>query len=440
MVQGFKYSLLGTVTALLLFSGCGGYDNENENVVGSDLILTQETFTPVVDLTREQIQAALDARAAETNTTAQQALVGLKSYKISYQTTDENGRKIVASGLITVPAITQEFMAAYKAKTTRDFSLSIVSDQHGTIFENSEAPSVAAETTRMPNDLSVAYSAVALFMTVQPDYIGYGDSNGTVHPYIIEKPSAATTVDMIKAAIAFANKAGLPINGQVFLSGYSEGGYATMAAAKEIQQNHPDIHLMAVAPMAGPYDVEKMALGALQAPQMAFPPFLAEIVYAYGATYSDVNVDEIVNAPYASMLPTLFDGKHSGTEIYMALPNVYTVGQEPNKLFSQTFIDDFLGDAQNPLRKHFVENSVTDWTPQMPMRLYHCVNDLIIPYTLSEIAYASFTENGSRTVTLEPIDTVESNLSNPLQVHQNCAPVAYSKVIPWFNNVRTGEE
>jgi dienelactone hydrolase len=433
-------TLACSIVAVTLLTGCGGYDNEDKNVVGNNLIIDQGTFEPEVDLTRAQIQAALDAEAAKKGTTAQTALLGLKSYKISYKTTDNDGNEIIASGLITIPAISQEFMAGYKAQTGRDFSLSIVSDQHGTIFENSEAPSVAAELTHTPNDLAVAYSSVAAFMTIQPDYIGYGDSNATVHPYIMEKPSASVTVDMIEAAIAFADKAGLPINGQVFLSGYSEGGYATMAAAKEIQEHHPDIHLMAVAPMAGPYDLEKMALGALTAPMMAFPPFLADIAYAYASAYEDVDINDVINAPYAAMLPTLFDGKHDGAEIFMALPNIYTVGQEPDKLFKQTFIDDFLGNAQNPLRKHFVENSVVDWKPEMPMRLYHCTNDSIIPYTLSQLAKASFTEHGSKTVTLEPIDSVEANASNPLQVHRDCAPVAYSKVIPWFDKVRKGEK
>lgn len=439
MVQGVKLTLISGIVALGLFSGCGGYDHENENVVGSNLIIDAETFNPEVNLTKAQIQAALDAKAQATGTTHQTALLGLKSYKIDYKTHDSDGSEIIASGLITIPAITPEFMQAYKAQTGTDFSLSIVSDQHGTIFENSEAPSVAASTTHMPDTLATAFSAVAGFMTVQPDYIGFGDSNDTFHPYIVEKPSANATVDMIKAAIAFANDAGLPINGQIFLSGYSEGGYVTMAAAKEIQEHEKDLHLMAVAPMAGPYDVEKMALGALNAPMMAFPPFLADVVYSYAETYSDVTLDEVVNAPYAAMLKTLFDGKHSGEQIFMALPNVYTVGQEPEKLFDAEFIADFLTNENNTLRKRFTENSVIDWKPEVPMKLYHCTNDLVVPYQMSQLAYASFQQQGAQSVTLVGIDSVEANASNPLQVHSNCAPVAYSQVIPWFDAIRKGE-
>ncbi|HHD83403.1 MAG TPA: hypothetical protein ENK93_00865, partial [Campylobacteraceae bacterium] len=108
MVQEMKLTLISGIAALALFSGCGGYDHENENVVGSNLIIDAETFNPEVNLTKAQIQAALDAKAQATGTTHQTALLGLKSYKIDYKTHDSDGSEIIASGLITIPAITPE--------------------------------------------------------------------------------------------------------------------------------------------------------------------------------------------------------------------------------------------------------------------------------------------------------------------------------------------
>ncbi len=434
MIDMKKTSLLLSVSlTALLYSGCG-IDNTDENIVGKNLQVTAETFTPTLTLPK----AALGASA----------LAGIKSYKIDYMTSDEAGNPVKASGLITIPDLSADFFTAYKNNlipgldnpAKGDFTFSIVSDQHGTIFTDAEAPSnTTPATVATNNPLAVAFSANALFMTIQPDYLGYGDSN-TSHPFILEKTLANTTIDMIKAAIEFANTAGLPINGQVFLSGYSEGGYATMAAAKEIQANHPDIHLMAVAPMAGPYDVEQMSIITLSADMMAFPPFLAYLTEAYADNYADVTIDEVVNAPYASMLNTLFDGEHTGAEIYGALPNVFNGGQEPDKLFVPSYSDDIIGNPDNALRKHFVENSVTDWTPKMPMKLYHCTNDMIVPYAMSTLAYTSFTDSGATSVELAPINSIDSNLSNPTQVHAECAPAAYAQVIPWFAAIRKGEK
>ncbi len=437
MVKGVKLTLVSSVIALTLLSGCGGYDNEDKNVVGSNLILTQDTFTPVVDVPKAAIQAGLDAQGG-----GQQALLGIKSYKIDYKTKDAHGKEIIASGLITVPAISKEFMAAYKQQTGRDFSLSIVSDQHGTIFTKAEAPTAEALATHRPNVLSTAFSGVAGFMTVQPDYPGYGDSNVS-HPFILEKPLANCTVDMIKAAIAFANKAKLPINGQVFLSGYSEGGYATMAAAKEIQENHPELHLMAVAPMAGPYDLEKIGLGVFSEPVMAFPPYLAFVIKAYSDTYEDVNLSDVIVDQYVPVVNTIFDGEHNATVAYVSLPNMLSgnpADQAPDKLFKATFMSDYANDANTPLRKHFIENSPIDWKPAVPMKLLHCTNDEIIPYAMSQLAYQSFTQQGSTTVELVPIEGVTADPSKHETVHGDCAQAAYSQVIPWFDKIRKGEK
>ncbi len=417
MSINIQKSLISSIAALVLFSGCG-YDNEDKNIVGNNLIITADTLNPVVEIPR----AALGDPA--------EILAGIKSYKINYLTTDEQGKEVKASGLITIPDLPPQYIK------DNNITFSIVSDQHGTIFTNEKSPSkTSSATVATNNPLIVGFSAKALFITVQPDYIGFGDSNLS-HPFVLEKSLASATVDMIKASIAFSNKIGIPINGQVFLSGYSEGGYATLAAAKEIQKNHPDINLKAVAPMAGPYDLETMAIDTLEAPMMAFPPFLAYLAHSYSENYDDLNISDIVNPPYASELKTLFNKEHNATQIYMALPNVYNGGQEPDKLFVPTFIDDLIENSDNKLRVHFTKNSVIDWSPKMPIKLFHCTNDAVIPYKMSQLALTSFTDSGSTTVELAPIDSVESNVSNPTQVHSKCAPVAYSQVIPWFASIR----
>ncbi len=417
----------------LLLAGCG-IDNTDNNVVGDNLILTQATQTPIFTLPK----AALGPKA----------LAGIKSYKISYMTKNDKGEPIKASGLITIPNLSKEFFAAYENNLIpalpnpkhTPFSFSIVSDQHGTIFSDDEAPSATTPANIATNNpLAIAFAAQGLFMLVQPDDTGFGDATGS-HEYLLEHSLANASVDMIQAAIAFANKAGLPINGQLFLSGYSEGGYATMAAAKEIALHHPQMHLMAVAPMAGPYDMEQMAVGALSQDQMAFPPFLADVVYAYGLRYDDVNLSNIVSSDYLPLLPTLFDTTHSGGEIYGALPNVFNGGQATDRLFKAAYSAGFIASEDTNLRKHLKENSVIDWKPTMPVRMYHCSNDMIVPFAMATLAQTSFEAQHSTTTQVVRIDSVESNASNPLQVHKNCAQVAYAQAIPWFAQVRKGEK
>ncbi len=440
MNKGFKLSFVASAVILALFSGCG-YDNEGKNVVGDNLLISADTFKPVVDVPRAAIQAGMDAKS-----TGQKALLGVKAYKVNYMTTDDNGKSIEASGLITIPDLTPEFLAAYKAnklpglenKKHDDFTLSIVSDQHGTVFKATEAPTSQALLTHAPNSLSTAFSSAALFMTVQPDYIGVGDTVVS-HPFVLEKSLANATADMIEAAITFANKAGLPINGQVFLSGYSEGGYATMAAAKEIQENRPNINLKAVAPMAGPYDMDKIGLGAISSTVMAYPPYLAYVIKSYDEVYSDVDRNDIIVSDYASKLDSVFNGEHNTSVAYMMLPNVITGGadgQNPNKLFKEEFIAEYKTNPDTPLRKHFVQNSPINWKPEMPMKLLHCTNDMVIPYAMSELAIKSFKEQGATQVELIPINNVTAQAHST--VHSQCGIYAYAQVIPWFASIRKG--
>jgi pimeloyl-ACP methyl ester carboxylesterase len=434
MVKKLGLLTLTSSIVMTLFLGCGDIKNENDNIVGENLLLTAESFNPIVDIPKEVLQAGFDAQAQATGTEAQKALLGIKSYKINYMTTDESGKKVKASGLITVPALTAEFIAGYKQQSGKDFTLSIVSDQHGTIFLSSEAPTKIAENGT-PTRLSTSISGAALFMTVQPDYLGYGDSNGS-HPYLLEKSSASVTVDMIKASIAFANKAGLPINGQVFLSGYSEGGYVTMAAAKEIEKNHPDINLMAIAPMAGPYDLNVTGMGIL-APQganfdtnMSRPDFIGGIVNSY-AQANNFDLETILNDPFATTLPTLYDAKHSGEEIRAELTNSI------QDFFLPSYRMDFLTNPNNALKQAFVDNTPLDWTPKTKVKLLHCTNDGVISPVLSQIAYAKLTANGSTSVELELIDTIPDNVLP--SVHVICGSQTYKSAITWFSKIRTGE-
>ena len=433
MSKNIQKGLIAGVSVLALFAGCGGYDNDNKNVVGADKYISAEI---IEDISPEQMTAILDAAGKPHG----DFVFGYKAIKLKYKTTNEKSQSVDASGLLVLPVTTPEFLAGYEALNDRNFSVSMVSDQHGTIFPNSQAPSVAEIKNGLPeSDLGALFSSIYGFATLMPDYIGYGDSVSNYHPFILEKSSANATVDFIKAAIKYCNDNQVPLNGQLFLSGYSEGGYATMAAAKEIELNQNTLSIKASAPMAGPYDLEKMTTGVLNAPMMAFPPFLAYIVDSYAKTYDDINVSGIINAPYASMLDSLFDREHNATQIYGSLPNVFNGGQEPDKLFVPDYSDDFIANEDNALRKRFVENSPINWTPKNPMNLYHCTNDLVIPYAMSELAHASFVALGSTSVTLKPIESVESNASNPTQVHGNCAGVIYPQVAAWFDAVRKGE-
>ena len=94
-------------------------------------------------------------------------------------------------------------------------------------------------------------------ITLFPDYEGLGDPN-KFHPYIIANSYTRAVVNMVRAVkqLSFTLEGDdqFQFNEQLFLFGYSEGGYAALAAQKGIQFNFSDeLTVTASFPMAGPY-------------------------------------------------------------------------------------------------------------------------------------------------------------------------------------------
>src|SRR5687767_1001307 len=124
-------------------------------------------------------------------------------YNVTYNTTF-NDKPVVASGLICLPKNPTE-------------ALPIFSLQHGTVFSNNEIPSKASYSYSEFSMLAATGYVVAM-----PDYIGYGASRKTFHPYYDKKHSALAVIDLIRATKELMKEKKVKHNEKLFLSGYSE--------------------------------------------------------------------------------------------------------------------------------------------------------------------------------------------------------------------------
>ena len=158
-------------------------------------------------------------------------------YKITYNTVDVFGNPTIASGALYVP------------QTDSD-SVPLISYQHGTVMNRNQVPSRSSED---PSGLF--YSAYG-FITALPDYLGMGDNPG-LHPYLHWESEATASLDLIRAARELLHDSLQIRDGKLFLTGYSQGGHATMALHKYIQTNNlqSEFNVEASAPMSGPYSL-----------------------------------------------------------------------------------------------------------------------------------------------------------------------------------------
>jgi len=295
----------------------------------------------------------------------------------------------------------------------------MVSDDHGTIFANAEAPTEKAKKDNAPAGSSILLSALFGFVTLQPDYIGFGDSKKHYHPFILKKSLANATVDFIRAAKVFAENNNIHLNGQLFLTGYSEGGYAAMATLQKIEQEG-EFQVSVAAPMAGPYAVEAMAKGVLSQPILPVPSFMADLMYAYTRAYA-IDLLSVINEPYASSLEKLFDGSFPREKIDSKLTHK-TTGE--GGLFTTAFVQTFFADNSSWFHELTKQNDVYNWAPYTAVRLIHCQGDNVIPYNMSVLTAKTMKAMGAKNVALVP---VEKMMHIPRGLgHAACATFAYS--------------
>ncbi|MCU0357818.1 MAG: alpha/beta fold hydrolase [Cyclobacteriaceae bacterium] len=304
-------------------------------------------------------------------------------YKVRYRTTYQD-RSIIASGLVALP------------KTTAPVSM--ISIQHGTITAHSEAPSVQQGFNE--SSLTISLFASVGLITVLPDYLGFGSSASILHPYYVERYSASAVIDNLLAARVLAEQKGLPFTNNLFLAGYSEGGYVTLCTHKYLETvNDQGFNLLASFPAAGGYDIRGVQQFLFSQTTYSSPYYLAYVAYAYQQSFRwPTPLSTFFREPYAGRIPALFDGSKSGGQINAQLTNTIPDLVQPDALTNFN---------TDPRYKEFREaleaNSPIRWVPKKRMVMYHGSADEIIPVENSQQVYQQFLDQGATTNTIELI-------------------------------------
>lgn len=305
---------------------------------------------------------------------------GTDLYTITYQTTYQ-GNTVTASAVVILPQTSTP--------------VGMVCFNHGTIAAHSEAPSVQP----LNSTEWIFYSALASpgFIAVIPDFLGFGSSASILHPYYVEDATAVPVMDAMKAARELAIQKGKSFNGKLFIAGYSQGGYVTMATHKAIETNGlPNFNLVASFPSSGGYDVKGMQSYFWGLATYDEPFFLAYVAMAYRTYYNWTRpLTDVFQSKYASVIPGLFDGTQSGDQINAAL----------NDTIPKLITPDILANINTSVNYQYIttafnENSLLDWYPKVKMYMYHGDADITVPYQNSVNTYNKLIANGASTSVL----------------------------------------
>jgi pimeloyl-ACP methyl ester carboxylesterase len=318
---------------------------------------------PGVELTPIRTITPIEARLLLT-------LVGVKGvsvrnsvdcYRMTYAGPDDRFRR--QSGLLALPrGAAPRRVAAFL---------------HGTATTRSAVPS-KPDGTGLAAAILFAGNGYAM---VAPDYPGMGASPGR-HPYYVADAIAPAVVAMIAAAQAIDGVPDTP----VFLSGFSEGGWATLATLRQLEAEGRPV--LGATPVAGAFDL--MGLSVPAALKGGAPSHSLYLAYAaWGkAPYLDQRLDSALTPEMAAVAERLFAGAPP-QEILDTLP------KDPRRMLVPAFLDAADGRGAHWLSESFKANSVHAMTPRTPVRMYFGSNDLDVVPDESRQAAAAMRARGA---------------------------------------------
>ncbi|MEO0731990.1 MAG: hypothetical protein AAFZ52_04085, partial [Bacteroidota bacterium] len=221
----------------------------------------------------------------------------VENYKIVYTTTDAFGQPDTASGLLCVPRAT-------------DIAFPLAIYNHGTVFERDGVPSVEGVAERLVPQAIGAYG----YITVAPDYLGLGESDG-FHPYVHAATEASAGRDMLLAIREWLDARGTPRNDQLFVTGYSQGGHASSALHRDLELNpRNDSLTVTAAHLSGPYSISEVMLNTVfQEGRPTLPGYIVYTYVSYNSVYGVYDsLGQIFRQPYLGVIDS-FENDLIGT-------------------------------------------------------------------------------------------------------------------------------
>ena len=332
----------------------------------------------------------------------------IKAYKITYSTVSWDSSATVATGVVF---LSQGYGACQKP---------ILNYCHGTIIKKVDAPSNKVGEYVV----GICFSANG-YITVMPDYLGLGSVSPGLHPYIHAHSEATAVVDMLRSSKEWMDSINYAYSDQLFMTGYSQGGHASMAAHRMMQETlSGEFTVTAAAPLSGPYDVSGVQVEVItRDSSYGAPGYLPFVLFSYNMVYGMYsNWDAVLDTPYNVDVPPLMDGSESLGYVENYIPDT------PNLIISPLLLDTFETDMNHRFRVALRDNDLWDWAPLCPVRMGYCTADELVSYRNAIACQDSMNARGA--------PDVQAVCIMPGLSHGDCALFALQAVNNFFTAFR----
>ncbi len=271
--------------------------------------------------------------------------------------------------------------------------------------------------------------AVDNYIAIFPFYYGFAGGEKE-HVYQDSWTEAMATIYMIKACREIYPQIAKSTSGQLFLTGYSQGGHASLATHKMLESGAFDeIKLTASSPMSGAYDMTGEQAKTMYRPYTQ-PHYLPYLIVSYQYAYNlwPGDVYEVFKEPYKSKMREVFAQPRTKDfgDVNAMLPKI------PGEMIVDSVMERFKsGDPTFAFTCKLKENGLCDWVPKAPVQLCACFGDDEVMYKNTEVAYATMRAK---------TDVVHKRVFGKHLSHNPCAPFAILSSKFFFDNFRKGKK
>jgi hypothetical protein len=301
-----------TLVASLLLAACGG----GSASMGSGASATPARGTLLQSPPKLLSTVTAPTLLLELNAAANQQLLSLSgtpvcdvlTYDIQYETVGGANEATTASAALLVPT-------GLGADCTG--ARPIVLYAHGTTTDRAFSMADLQNTETL---FLAALFAAKGYIVVAPNYAGYDTSALPYHPYLVADQQSKDMIDALAAARTALPLASATItkdSGQLFITGYSQGGYVAMATQRAMQA--AGMKVTAAAPMSGPYALAAFVDAVFYGEVNGDAPVSSTLLFtAYQKTYGNIysNPLEVFEDPYANGIDSLLPSTTPRSQLY----------------------------------------------------------------------------------------------------------------------------
>ncbi|MDF9797043.1 hypothetical protein OKW21_002306 [Catalinimonas alkaloidigena] len=328
----------------------------------------------------------------------------IEVYQITYQTVIK-GESKEAIGYISLPSV-------------KNTDVPVLLSFRPSLSSN-------ADINQNEDDLSARTELLSSlgFINLIPDFVGFGDSDKQVLPYLIKEATIQNSMDMLNASKEMLEAIKQPYLPSLIMLGYSQGAHQAMATLEALENSPlPPWTAEVIAIGACPFDLQSLCREITSHQQYTSPELLVYLISAYHLYYEwPGSFNQYFRSPYAEIIQNTFDNQLSLEQTKSQLT------KDLQQLVQPDFLTALREGNHTLLEEALSINSIQPWKAESIIRGYHVPTDKVIPISNSQHFFSRMEELQPSKVSFFELGNATNHVDGSLPMLQEVLPWLVSK-------------